>query len=162
MGTGRDDINEFQLAAILENVAPVFTGQAGKRMKLLRMALKLDQRQLAALLGVGHKTVCGAENGARAQRNPIPMQKFLATFGVRGVVYVLNGKYAQAFEERAKFIHAEYWQSKHASQGYRVKHADRPHLSIKVSKHDLLLENKLLTDEIQQLREKKAGKKGED
>lgn len=121
MKAGLIDINEFQLAAILENVAPVFTGNAGKRMKLLRMERKLDQSQLAGLLGVGAKTVCGAENGARAQRNPISMTGLISVFGIRGVVFILSGRYSQEFEERALAIRQNYWLTKHAPQGNRNK-----------------------------------------
>lgn len=157
-----NDINEFQLTAILESVAPVFTGSAGKRMKLLRMKAKLDQSQLGELLGVGAKTICGAENGARSQRNPISMSKLISVFGVRGVVYILSGKYSQGFEEQSRKIHSEYWNSKHAPQGYRVKHSERPHLAIGRSKHDLVIENKNLMEEIHRLKGKKSNSGGKD
>lgn len=162
MKLGLNDINEFQLTALLESVAPVFTGQAGKRMKLMRMEKKLDQAQLAKLLGVGPKTICGAENGTQTQRNPILLTKLLAVFDVRRAVFILTGKYSSEFEASAKKIHSEYWDTKHGPQGYRLPHAHRPHLRIAASKHDLILEVNRLRDELQQTQGKNSDKKGED
>jgi len=162
MKLGLGDINEFQLQAMFENAAPVFNGVAGKRLKLMRMERKLDQAQLAELLGVNQKTICGAENGTRTQRNPIPILRLLGVFGTRRTVFILSGQYSGEFAASENKIRAAYWESKHAPQGYRVKHQDRPHLSIQESKHDLLMKVKRLMEENQQLKSKKDEKPGKD
>ena len=156
-----EEINYIQIEALFKTLTPVFTGEARFRFKNLRMAILLDQGQLAKALRVGVATITNIENGARCPRNPITMERLISVFGLRGTVHVLTGMYVAEHEDPN--VWGRYWNFKNSFMGNRKPYAERPETRYRdISKLGLIDEVDNLRKLVKSLQFKKAAKAEKD
>jgi transcriptional regulator with XRE-family HTH domain len=91
-------------------VTPIFNRERGYRMRVMRMALLMDQEQLADALGVSQRVISDLESGRQAVvRKPFTLAQMVEVFGNR-TSHILLGTGAERFSYG--YINDTYWDAK--------------------------------------------------
>lgn len=114
--------SDFIYQRMAEAVAPIFDEKMGRRLKYMRMALLLDQKQLGERLGVPQQMIAKLELGkTKVSREPISLAKFYAVFGCV-THHILFGLDKEHFDYEQ--INRKYWIEKDRRKGNRTGNRD--------------------------------------
>lgn len=108
---------EFIYQRLCETVAPIFDQERGRRLKFMRQALLLDQKELGQKLGVPQQTIAKLELGqVRVGRHPVTLSQFYKIFGC-ATHHILFGLDAGSYNYQS--ITDKYWGIKNIGKGDR-------------------------------------------
>lgn len=109
---------EFIYQRMSETVTPIFDEERGHRLRYMRMALMMDQKQLGEKLGVSQQAIAKLELAQiQVTRKPITLAKFYRVFGC-ATHHVLFGLDSETHNYEA--IKRAYWHEKDRTKGDRT------------------------------------------
>lgn len=110
---------------ITEVTTPIFNAEMGARLRLMRMKLLMDQRELGAKLGIGQQQVSRLESGKIVTlERPFTCAKLREVFGDL-YMFILLGRNPERFP--SGHIGKAYWDHKNAPKGNRTTYRMTEH-----------------------------------
>jgi DNA-binding XRE family transcriptional regulator len=105
--------------AIADVTTPMFNGEIGSRLKLVRMKLLLDQAEFGERLGIGQGAVSRLETGkVTVLERPFTTTKFREVVGTH-FMFVMFGTNPERYS--VGHINKAYWDHKNAAKGNRTE-----------------------------------------
>lgn len=104
--------------ALADVTAPIFSKEIGSRLKLVRMKLLLDQKELGEKLGIDQGAISRIETGKiQVLQRPFTTAKFREVVG-QHFMFVMFGTNPERYS--VGHINKTYWDHKNAAKGPRA------------------------------------------